>query len=337
MTDAPKVVIIAEAGVNHNGDIQIAKTLIDVAAQAGADFVKFQTFKTERIVTQTAAKARYQKVTTGATESQYEMLKRLELSDEMHHELFDHCQEASIQFLSTGFDIESIDFLLSLGQSLIKVPSGEITNLPYLRHIGSRRLPVILSTGMSTMEEIGDALAVLSSAGLTKDMVTVLHCTTEYPTPLGEVNLHAMQSIRDSFGVAVGYSDHTVGIEVSIGAVALGATLIEKHFTLDRALPGPDHQASLNPDELHAFVTGIRNIEIALGTSEKTPTASEVANRNVARKSLVASREIHKGDVFSEDNLTAKRPGTGISPMNWDRLIGSSATRSYLPDEEIAE
>jgi N,N'-diacetyllegionaminate synthase len=288
-------------------------------------------------VTQYAEKAQYQKNVTGATESQYEMLKKLELTEEMHHELFEYCQKSSVQFLSTGFDIESVDFLLGLGQQLIKVPSGEITNLPYLRHIGLRQLPVILSTGMSTMEEIGDALRVLTSTVLTKDMITVLHCTTEYPTPMQEVNLRAMQSIQEQFGVAVGYSDHTIGIEVSVGAVALGATVIEKHFTLDRTLPGPDHKASLNPNELRALVHAIRNIDIALGSNTKTPTASEAANRTVARKSIVASCDIQKGDIFSEHNITTKRPGTGLSPMNWDRVIGSKATRNYSPDEEITE
>jgi N,N'-diacetyllegionaminate synthase len=251
--------------------------------------------------------------------------------------LFKHCQNSSVQFLSTGFDIESVDFLLSLGQKLIKVPSGEITNLPYLRHIGSRGLPVILSTGMSTMEEVGDALAVLTAAGLTKEMITVLHCTTEYPTPMEEVNLRAMQSIQDTFKVAVGYSDHTTGIGVSVAAVALGATVVEKHFTLDKNLQGPDHKASLDPDELHALVTGIRNLEIALGSSKKIPTASEISNLIVVRKSIVASRNIEAGEVLSEINITTKRPGTGISPMKWDRLIGSKAIRSFLPDEEITE
>lgn len=337
MTDASKVVIIAEAGVNHNGDLELAKKLIDVAADAGVDYVKFQTFKAEKIVTQSAEKAQYQKNATGATESQYEMLKKLELTDAMHHELFEYCQNSSVQFLSTGFDIESVDFLLALGQQLIKVPSGEITNLPYLRHIGLRQLPVILSTGMSTMEEIGDALSVLTSTGLTKDMITVLHCTTEYPTPMQEVNLRAMQSIQEQFGVTVGYSDHTIGIEVSVGAVALGASVIEKHFTLDRTMPGPDHKASLNPNELRALVHAIRNMDIALGSNTKTPTDSEAENRTVARKSIVASCDIQKGDVFSEINITTKRPGTGLSPMNWDRVIGSKATRNYSPDEEITE
>ena len=258
MTDASKVIIIAEAGVNHNGDMELAKKLIDVAADARVDFVKFQTFKADKIVTQSAEKAEYQKNATGTTESQYEMLKKLELTDAMHHELFEYCQKSSVQFLSTGFDIESVDFLLSLGQKLIKVPSGEITNLPYLRHIGSRQLPVILSTGMSTMGEVGDALAVLTAAGLTKEIITVLHCTTEYPTPMEKVNLRAMQSIQDTFGVAVGYSDHTIGIGVSVAAVALGATVIEKHFTLDKSAEGPDHFFSANPAEMANMVEQIR-------------------------------------------------------------------------------
>jgi N,N'-diacetyllegionaminate synthase len=337
MTSASKVLIIAEAGVNHNGDLELAKKLIDVAADAGVDYVKFQTFKADKIVTQSAEKAQYQKNATGATESQYEMLKKLELTDEMHHELFEYCLKSSVQFLSTGFDIESVDFLLSLGQQLIKVPSGEITNLPYLRYIGSRQLPVILSTGMSTMDEIGDALSVLTSTGITKDMITVLHCTTEYPTPMQEVNLRAMQSIQEQFGVTVGYSDHTIGIEVSVGAVALGASVIEKHFTLDRTLPGPDHKASLSPNELRTLVHAIRNMDIALGSKMKAPTPSEATNSLVARKSIVASCDIQKGDVFSANNITTKRPGTGLSPMNWDRVIGSKATRNYSPDEEITE
>jgi N,N'-diacetyllegionaminate synthase len=337
MDDISKVIIIAEAGVNHNGDLKIAKKLIEVAARAGADFVKFQTFKADMIVTQTAEKALYQKAATGNTESQYEMLKRLELTDEMHHELFDCCKNNSIEFLSTGFEAESVDFLLSLGQKLIKVPSGEITNLPYLRHIGLHHLPVILSTGMSTMEEIEDALEVLTSTGLAKEMITILHCTTEYPTPLEEVNLLAMQSIRNTFGVSVGYSDHTAGIEVSLGAVALGATVIEKHFTLDKSLPGPDHKASISPGELNMLVSSIRKMEITLGSYKKTPTPSELLNRDVARRSIVACKNIECGAIFTNENITTKRPGTGMSPMNWDRLIGSRATRDYSPDEMITE
>ena len=332
-----RTLIIAEAGVNHNGDIKIAKQLIDVAADCGADYVKFQTFSADRIVTKSADKAEYQKQSSDSSESQFEMLKRLELSVEMHLELIEHCKHKSIKFLSTGFDIQSVDLLVGLGLNLVKIPSGEITNLPLLRHIGSLDLPVILSSGMSTMKEIGDALLILEQTGLPRAQITVLHCTTEYPTPMDEVNLRAMNSIRNTLGVAVGYSDHTLGIEVSVAAVALGASVIEKHFTIDRSLPGPDHKASSEPVELVAMVKAIRNIEVALGSDVKEPTMSEIKNAHIARKSILASQKIEKGETLSTVNLVVKRPGNGMSPMLWDRLIGQVATRTYLPDEMIEQ
>jgi N,N'-diacetyllegionaminate synthase len=332
-----RTLIIAEAGVNHNGDIKIAKQLIDVAADCGADYVKFQTFSADRIVTKSADKAEYQKQSSDSSESQFEMLKRLELSVEMHLELIEHCKHKSIKFLSTGFDIQSVDLLVGLGLNLVKIPSGEITNLPLLRHIGSLDLPVILSSGMSTMKEIGDALLILEQTGLPRAQITVLHCTTEYPTPMDEVNLRAMNSIRNTLGVAVGYSDHTLGIEVSVAAVALGASVIEKHFTIDRSLPGPDHKASSEPVELVAMVKAIRNIEVALGSDVKEPTMSEIKNAHIARKSILASQKIEKGEILSTVNLVVKRPGIGMSPMLWDRLIGQVATRTYLPDEMIEQ
>ena len=332
-----RTLIIAEAGVNHNGDIKIAKQLIDVAADCGADYVKFQTFSADRIVTKSADKAEYQKQSSDSSESQFEMLKRLELSVEMHLKLIEHCKHKSIKFLSTGFDIQSVDLLVGLGLNLVKIPSGEITNLPLLRHIGSLDLPVILSSGMSTMKEIGDALLILEQTGLPRAQITVLHCTTEYPTPMDEVNLRAMNSIRNTLGVAVGYSDHTLGIEVSVAAVALGASVIEKHFTIDRSLPGPDHKASSEPVELVAMVKAIRNIEVALGSDVKEPTMSEIKNAHIARKSILASQKIEKGETLSTVNLVVKRPGNGMSPMQWDRLIGQVATRTYLPDEMIEQ
>jgi N,N'-diacetyllegionaminate synthase len=330
-----RTLIIAEAGVNHNGDIKLAKQLIDVAADAGADYVKFQTFSADRMVTKSADKAEYQKQYSDSSESHYEMLKRLELSVEMHLELIEHCGHRSIKFLSTGFDKQSVDLLIGLGLDLIKIPSGEITNLPFLRYIGSLGLPVILSSGMSTMKEIEDALSIFEQTGLRRAQIIVLHCTTEYPTPMDEVNLRAMNNIRNTLGVAVGYSDHTVGIEVSIAAVALGASVIEKHFTIDRSLPGPDHKASLEPVELGAMVKAIRNIEVALGSDVKEPTNSEVRNIQVARKSILAGRKIEIGEIFSASNLVVKRPGDGVSPMQWDHLIGQIASREYLPDEKI--
>jgi len=330
-----KTVIIAEAGVNHNGDLELAKQLIDVAAEAGADLVKFQTFNADRLATRAAKKADYQTKTTDSKESQHEMLRCLELTADMHKELIDHCAVRKIGFFSTGFDIESVDLLASLGQDQFKIPSGEITNLPYLRHIGQLRKPVILSTGMATMGEIEAAIDVLEQAGTPRANITVLHCTTEYPTPMAEVDLRAMQSIHTAFGVAVGYSDHTPGIEVAIAAVAMGASVIEKHFTLDRNLPGPDHKASLEPEELKAMVAAIRNIEIALGDGIKRLTPSEARNKPVARKSLVASQAIKVGEVFSAQNITTKRPGIGISPMRWDEVMGRTAPRDFSADELI--
>ena len=330
-----RTLIIAEAGVNHNGDIKLAKQLIDAAADSGADYVKFQTFSADRIVTKSADKAEYQKKFSDSSESQYEMLKRLELSVEMHLELIEHCEQRLIKFLSTGFDIKSVDLLVGLGLNLLKIPSGEITNLPFLRYTGSLGLPVILSSGMSTMKEIGDALSILEQTGLRRDKITVLHCTTEYPTPMDEVNLRAMNNIRNTLGVAVGYSDHTVGIEVSIAAVALGASVIEKHFTIDRSLPGPDHKASLEPIELGEMVKAIRNVEVALGSDVKRPTNSEIKNMRIARKSILAGRKIEVGEILSASNLVVKRPGDGVSPMHWDQLIGQIASRNYLPDEMI--
>lgn len=330
-----RALIIAEAGVNHNGELTLAKQLVDVAADAGADLVKFQTFNTDRLVTSTAKKADYQNQTSDSNESQYEMLKRLELTAEMHHELIDHCRTRGIGFFSTGFDIESIDFLVSIGIDRFKIPSGEITNLPYLRHIGSFCKPIILSTGMATMDDIGAAIAVIEESGTPRSVITVLHCTSEYPAPMDEVNLKAMLHIQSVFGVEVGYSDHTDGIEVAIAAVALGATVIEKHFTLDRNLPGPDHKASLEPHKLEAMILAIRNIEIALGDGIKRLTPSSARNAAIARKSIVASGSIKVGEVFSIENITTKRPGIGISPMHWDEVLGQKAKRDFMVDELI--
>lgn len=332
-----KVLIIAEAGVNHNGDINMAKKLIDVAADAGADLVKFQTFSADRLVTESASKADYQKLATENVESQHTMLRKLELTEAMHHELIAHCALREIGLFSTGFDIESINLLVSIGQGFFKIPSGEITNLPYLHHIGKLGKEVILSTGMSTMDEIESAINALEESGTPRARLTVLHCTTAYPVPMSDVNLRAMQSIRSKFGVDVGYSDHTVGIEISLAAVALGARVIEKHFTLDRTLPGPDHKASLEPGELSSMIAGIRNIEVALGDGFKRLMPSEVNNRDVARKSIVARVPISVDQVLSEENLTTKRPGTGISPMQWSNLLGKKANRNYSADELIDE
>jgi N,N'-diacetyllegionaminate synthase len=330
-----KTLIIAEAGVNHNGDLEMARRLVDVAAAAGADLVKFQTFKADRLVSPEAPKAAYQQGTSGGDETQHAMLRRLELSPEAHEMLIGHCNSRGIGFFSTAFDLESIDLLVSLGLDRFKIPSGEITNLPYLRRIGSFGKPILLSTGMASMADIEGALEVLESAGTGRDRITVLHCNTEYPTPMNDVNLRAMQTLRQAFDVAVGYSDHTAGIEIAVAAVALGASVIEKHFTLDRALPGPDHKASLEPDELKAMVTAIRNIEQALGDGRKRPSASERKNVAVARKSLVAARPIRAGETFDATNLTAKRPGNGLSPMRWDEVIGRRASRDFSQDELI--
>ena len=327
--------IVAEAGVNHNGDARLAHQLVDVAAQAGADRVKFQTFSADRLVTATAGKAEYQRRAGGAEESQHAMLQRLELTPELHRELIAHCATRGLKFFSTAFDLESVRQLAALGADMFKIPSGEVTNLPYLRLIGSYGKPIILSTGMCTLSEIDAALGVLECSGTPRARITVLHCTTEYPAPMEEVNLRAMQTIRDTFEVAVGYSDHTMGIEVALAAVALGATVIEKHFTLDRNLPGPDHKASLEPAELEALVRGIRNVERALGSRHKAPTERERANMVVARKSLVAACAIHAGEAFTERNLTVKRPGSGVSPMLWDQVLGRPAPHDFAVDEFI--
>lgn len=330
-----KTLIIAEAGVNHNGDIQTACQLVEAAAVAGADVIKLQTFKADKLLTPDALKAVYQTKSTGSDVTQYSMIKGLELNRSTHEQIIAHCQSEGVRFNSTGFDTDSVDMLLEFGIDFLKIPSGEITNLPYLRNVGSKGKPVILSTGMADLREIESALAVLEKAGTLRSQITVLHCNTEYPTPMVDVNLRAMQSIRDTFDVAVGYSDHTLGIEVPIAAVAMGATVIEKHFTLDRNTPGPDHKASLEPDELKAMVTAIRNIEKALGDGIKRPSPSETKNIPIARKSLVAAREIHAGEIFSECNVTVKRPGTGLSPMRWDEVLGQVSPRDFAVDELI--
>ena len=330
-----KVFIIAEAGVNHNGSIELAKKLIDVASESGADAVKFQTFKAENLVSKNAQKADYQKQTTDKNESQFDMIKKLELDIDTHKELIAYCKTKNIMFLSTPFDHDSIDLLSDLGLEMFKIPSGEITNLPYLRHIGRLNKKVILSTGMADIGEIEDALDVLIAAGTKKENITVLHANTMYPTPMEDVNLKAMVTIGNTFDVAFGYSDHTLGIEVDIAAVAMGACCIEKHFTLDKTMEGPDHKASLEPDELKAMVKAIRNIELALGSCVKKPSKSEIPNIQIARKSIVAKMDIKKGELLFEDNLTIKRPGNGINPMRWDEIVGSIATKDYKEDELI--
>ncbi len=329
--------IIAEAGVNHNGDLELAKKLIDVAADAGADYVKFQTFKADKLVSKSAIKAEYQqKNMTDSDDSQYTMLKKLELNETMHDDLMIRCKQKNIRFLSTGFDDESIDYLDSLKIDLFKIPSGEITNKHYLEHIAKKGKPVIISTGMANMEEIKAALAIFYQNKFTNNKIKVLHCNTEYPTPMEDVNLLAMLYMKEELGVEVGYSDHTNGIEVPIAAVALGATVIEKHFTLDRNLPGPDHKASLEPDELKAMIQAIRNIEKAIsGSGIKEPSPSEKKNITVARKSIVASKKIKQGEIFTQENLTVKRPGNGISPMRWDEVIGQKAKHDFQEDELI--
>ncbi len=331
-----KTIIIAEAGVNHNGAIELAKQLIDAAVSAGVDYVKFQTFNAAKLVTKHAKKAEYQQKNIGIEDdSQYRMLKKLELSVEHHYELIAYCKQKNIQFLSTAFDMESIEFLSSLHPDLWKIPSGEITNYPYLKRVAEENKPVILSTGMSTIDDIQAAINVLVKYGVNKQQITVLHCNTQYPTPMEDVNLLAMQTIAKEIGVKIGYSDHTLGIEVPIAAVALGATVIEKHFTLDRNMEGPDHKASLEPQELKTMVDTIRNVEKALGSSEKIVSASESENINIARKSIVATKFIAKGEIFTEENLTVKRPGSGISPMKWEEVIGEVAVRNFEEDELI--
>ncbi|OIP86930.1 MAG: N-acetylneuraminate synthase [Syntrophaceae bacterium CG2_30_49_12] len=330
-----KTFIIAEAGVNHNGSLELAKKMIDAAVEAGADAIKFQTFKAEKVVSVSAVKADYQLRTTDETESQLEMIRRLELDEVAHKELFQYCKQKGIQFMSSPFDLESIDLLVSLGLTIFKISSGEITNLPYLRKIGALKKEIILSTGMADLEEIEDVLDVLTSAGTRLKDITILHCNTEYPTPIEDVNLKAMQIIAAALGVRVGYSDHTLGIEVPIAAVAMGSTVIEKHFTLDKNMEGPDHKASLEPDELKAMVHAIRNIEKALGSGIKKPSPSELKNKPVARKSIVAAQAIAAGEKFTNHNLTVKRPGTGVSPMLWDKVIGQVAQKDYEKDDLI--
>jgi N,N'-diacetyllegionaminate synthase len=330
-----RTLIIAEAGVNHGGDVRQAELLIDVALDAGADLVKFQTFTADRLVTSQALKAEYQLASNSSDNTQLNMLKALELSKTAHEHLMAYCKGVGIGFFSTGFDQDSNDLLFDLGLRMFKIPSGEITNLPYLRHLGGFGLPIIMSTGMSTLREVEIALGVLEIAGTSRDNVTVLQCNTQYPTPMRDVNLSAMVTMRDALGVAVGYSDHTLGIDAAIAAVALGAVVIEKHFTLDRGLSGPDHKASLEPHELAAMVQSIRNIEEALGDGIKRPSESERANLAVARRSLVALKEIRAGEVFTQDTITAKRPGTGLSPMLWDEVIGTRAKHDFSPDDLI--
>jgi N,N'-diacetyllegionaminate synthase len=331
--------IIAEAGVNHNGDMNLAKKMVDVAAVAGADYVKFQTFKAEKIVSPLARKADYQimNMSDASGDSQFEMLKQLELNEADHHELIRYCALKNIKFLSTAFDLESVDLLHSMGISLFKVPSGEITNLPYLRKIGGLGKKIILSTGMCTMQEVGAAINALRKAGAEKNSITVLHCTTEYPTSMEDVNLKAMASIQREFNVSVGYSDHTLGIEVPVAAVALGATVIEKHFTLDRSMNGPDHKASLEPDELKAMVVAIRNIEKALsGNGEKQPGVSEAKNKSIARKSIHLAKDMKHGDTIFAESIIALRPGDGISPMEWDEVVGKILKRDLTAGTKLS-
>lgn len=327
------VFVIAEAGVNHNGNIYLAKQLIDAASEAGADAVKFQTFQADKLVCKAAKKADYQTKTTNSEETQYEMIQKLELTHHMHRELIEYCEKKKIMFLSSPFDIESIKFLAKLGVQIFKVPSGEITDLPYLREIAKLRKKVFISTGMSNLNEVKEAVSVLKHNGT--DDITLLQCNTQYPTPMPDVNLLAMVEMGKQTGLAVGYSDHTQGIEIPIAAVALGAKVIEKHFTLDKNMEGPDHKASLEPYELKQMVAGIRKIELALGNGIKQLSESEKANVEVARKSIVASTQIKKGELFTEANITTKRPGNGISPMRWDEILGTMAGRDYEMDELI--
>ena len=329
------VFIIAEAGVNHNGSIDLAKKLIDVASASGADAVKFQTFKADNLTTKKAQKAIYQKENTDKEESQFDMLKKLELDIEAHKELISYCSNKKIIFLSSPFDHESIELLNDLGLEILKIPSGEITNLPYLRHIGKLNKRIILSTGMSNIDEVKSALNILINSGTKKNNITVLHANTEYPTSMEDVNLRAMLTIGKELDINFGYSDHTLGIEVDIAAVAMGASCIEKHFTLDCNMEGPDHKASLEPNQLKAMVIAIRNIEVALGGSVKKPSKSEIKNMKIARKSIVAKTKIKKDDILNEKNLTVKRPGTGISPMKWDEVMGTKAIKDYNADELI--
>lgn len=332
-----KVIIIAEAGVNHNGSLEKAFQLIDVAVEANVDYVKFQTFKSSKVVSKNATKAAYQvENTNNSSESQLEMVQKLELSESDHHKLIRYCSSKNIQFLSTAFDLDSLQYLYDIGLRTVKIPSGEVTNLPYLEKAALLFEKVILSTGMCTIKDIGDALNVFINQGIEKKNITILHCNTEYPTPMQDVNLKAMLTIGEKFGTPIGYSDHTLGIEVPIAAVALGATVIEKHFTLDRNMDGPDHKASLEPAELKAMVSAIRNIEKAIsGSGVKEPSPSELKNIAIARKSIVANKAIKKGDIFTDENLTTKRPGIGISPMQWYNVIGKTANKDYSEDQLI--
>ena len=330
-----KVIIIAEAGVNHNGDMAMARDMVRAAREAGADYVKFQTAVPELVISSIAPKAAYQEETTGTGESQLEMCKRIHLPLTAYAELAELCRREGIGFMSTPFDLVSIDALVPLGQDWWKIPSGEITNLPYLRRIASLKRPVIMSTGMSRLDEVERAVEILTADGLPLDRVALLHCNTQYPTPMADVNLRAMESLRRLTTGPVGYSDHTVGIEVPVAAVAMGAQIIEKHFTLDKNLPGPDHRASLDPAELASMVKAIRNIELALGSAEKRPSPSETPNIEIARKSIVAARDIKAGETFTEENITVKRPGGGLSPMMWDTVLGQVAVRDFKYDSLI--
>ncbi len=330
-----KTIIIAEAGVNHNGSLDIAKKLIEVASEAKADYIKFQTFKAANTITKTAEKANYQKNTTDQKENQFDMVKKLELSKEMHIELINYSKNKNIKFLSSPFDNESINLLNDLGLETIKIPSGEITNLPYLRCVGKLNKKIILSTGMSYMNEVRNALDILINSGTNKSNITVLHTNTEYPTPMEDVNLRAMVKMGNELNVKFGYSDHTSGIEIDIAAVALGASVIEKHFTLDCNMEGPDHKASLEPNQLKEMVKAIRNIELALGSDIKKPSKSELSNIQIVRKSIVSKTKIKKGEILNINNLAIKRPGKGISPMKWDEIIDTKATKDYKEDELI--
>jgi N,N'-diacetyllegionaminate synthase len=330
-----KTFIIAEAGVNHNGDVNLALRMIDEAAKAGVDAIKFQTFDAAQVISSSLGKAQYQKGTTLPDESQLDMLKKLQLSHTHFETLFDYCRKRGLAFISSPFDLDSIRFLHKLGVEIIKIPSGEITNLPYLQRIGSLGKPIIMSTGMSVLKEIKTAIKILKDNGTPKNKITLLHCTTEYPSPYEDVNLRAMLSMKEIFNVPVGYSDHTLGIEIAIAAAALGAHVIEKHFTLDRNLDGPDHRASMDPQQMQQLVQAIRHVEVGLGDGEKKPAPSELKNMPYVRKSIVASHEIRKGDTFSNKNITVKRPGTGISPMRWNEVIGRTAKRHFKEDELI--
>ena len=325
-----KTLIIAEAGVNHNGNFELAKKLIDKAVEGGADIVKFQTCKAENVISRYADKAEYQKVTTGEADSQLEMVRKLMLTYEEYGKLKEYCDEKGIEFLSTAFDLPSVDYLHSIGMRRWKIPSGEITNLPLLIKIAKLHEPIIMSTGMSELSEVADAVRVLKENGAQD--ITLLHCTTEYPAPYEDVNLKAMDTMREAFGLPVGYSDHTKGLEIPVAAVAMGACVIEKHFTLDRNMEGPDHKASIEPDELKSMVDQIRHVEVAIGNGEKKVSASEQKNQDIARKSIIAKTAIKAGDVFSEDNITTKRPGSGINPMRWFDLLGKTAKHDYQED-----